>query len=307
MRQIRPDFSAVRNNLGRILLVGVICALLCWLLNFVLPTRYTASMIIGPKASSLVTSAIGSSSALASLGEFAGLGGLGKSNESSYDQYQVLLYGQDTAAELLKDRQVIAHMFHLNLGPTGLEQPKGIFADMMDVGRIALGNGRWHQPRVADVMRYLSRKISMTIDRKTDFITLSYENEDPEFSRDFLLQVHTTADGILRRNAVALAQNRLGFLEKQLQTATIADYRSTLATLILSETKAEMIGNADATYAVDIIDSPVLPQRPSSPMKLQNILAGFVFGILLAAARYTFLGRELITTRNMKLLRPTTE
>jgi hypothetical protein len=273
---------------------GIAFALLAWLLNFTLSDRYTARMVVAPKTSSMLDES--GSSLTRSVGALSTLAKLqGQSGDTMYDQYATLLYSQDLASFLLKDHATIGKIFDLQWQTDRREwqKPGGVIFFIKQGIKAVLGLRPWHPPDTTDVTDYLNKHLSMELDRRTGFTTLSYTYKDPRFSRDFLLEVHTIADNLLRQHLLVMTKQRIDYLNSQLAVTSVADSRLTLTDLMVGESKKMMIARADTTFAVDIVDAPIVPDRPSFPSRLEDILLGFLFGAGVSAGVFALGGPSL--------------
>jgi len=272
---------------------GIIGALLAWLVNFALPELYTAQMVVGPKTSSILdrdTTGLKGIGALSTLAKLQG-----QTGDTMYDQYAAVLYSQDLANVVLKDKAIIGTIFKLRWQDRAnrWQRPSGVVFELKQLVKGLLGVGSWRQPSTANVTKYLKRHLRLQLDRATGFATLSYSDKDPRFTADFLLIVHSVADNLVRQRILTISQERVEFLNEQLKQTTFEDHRASLINLLIEESRTVMIARADPNFAVEVIDGVVVPDRPSSPKRVQNILLGFGVGAILAALAFAALGGRL--------------
>ena len=252
-----------------ILACFVVTLALAFAINLTLPDTYTARMVLGPKTSSMLN---GSGSGFGRIGGALGtLAALqGQSGDSNYDRYRALLTSQDLANGLLRDRSLVAHVFRLewDSGAQIWRRPGGLWFDVKQSIKTMLCMRLWRAPGTGEMTRFLRQNVQASLDRSNNFTTLSYEDEDPEFARTFLLKLHGIADGMMRQTLLQTSQSRMDYLNAQLSVTNLTDARKTLMELLLAETNNIMIGRADVGFAVEVIDQPSVPEAPSGPPRL---------------------------------------
>lgn len=281
-----------------ILGVGLVCAVLAWLLNFVLPERYTAHMVVGPKTSSILDRDVSGLKGVGALSTLAKL--QGQTGDTMYDQYAAVLYSQDLANVILRDRAIVGTIFKLHWQDKAnrWQRPAGPVFELKQLVKVVLGLPTWHPPSTSDMTKYLRKHLNLRLDRATGFASLSYSFKDPKFTTEFLQIVHSVADNLVRQRLLTISQERVDFLNEQLKQTTLQDHRATLTNLLIEESRTLMIARADPNFAVEVIDGAVVPDRSSSPKRVQNILLGFLAGAGLSALAFAAGGEKVRTLLN---------
>ena len=133
--------------------------------------------------------------------------------------------------------------------------------------------------------RFTEIVLSVSEDKKTGFVTLGIEWEDPDLCANWAAELPVRLNDYLRKKAKAETEKNLEYLEEQLNSTQIIEIRETLFGLVESQTQNAMLANAKEEYAFRIIDHAYVPEVRVRPQRTLIVLAsgmlGGFFGIFL--------------------------
>lgn len=227
---------------------------------------YKASIVVMPVEQRDPSSGLGGLGGLSGLGGLASLAGinLGGSSSVTYE-----------ALAVLQSREFAENYIQANnLLPD-------LFPDKWDArGR------RWkvdaaHTPSAYDGWKLIHKRI-MTVDRdeKTGLITLTMEWTDPvaaaRWANGFIAEVN----GEMRARAIQSANDRLGYLEKELTTTRAVEVRSAVESLMELEEQRRMLATVNLEYAFKTVDRAI-PANVNDPVIKRRVVValGILFGI----------------------------
>jgi uncharacterized protein involved in exopolysaccharide biosynthesis len=138
-----------------------------------------------------------------------------------------------------------------------------------------------------DVFEVFDRGIrSVQFDRKTGLVTLAIEWRDPALAAKWANDLVREVNSRLRNLAIDDAQQKIGYLEKQLALTSSVEIQQAIYHLIEAQTKKKMIASTQEQYAFSVIDPAVPSEEIFRPKRLLiaifGLLMGITFGIVLA-------------------------
>ena len=252
----------VRRNLKVVLLWVVIVTGGAVALAFLLTPKYRAEVVISPADSPTGLGQLGQLGDLASLaGINLGGGGNRKSEE---------------ALEYLRSRIFTAgYITRHGLLPV-------MFAKKWDERR-----GQWRDkndvPTISEGIKKFSTQIRQIVeDRRTGIVTIAIVWSDPKVAADWANWLISDADAELRAGAIAEQTRSIDYLEKEAQTTSDVDMRTSVYKVMESELKHAMLARTRDAYAFKVIDPATVRDRHDrdSPNRPLIAVLGFVVGIL---------------------------
>ena len=145
---------------------------------------------------------------------------------------------------------------------------------------------------VVDLAHYNFSSISITKDKTSGLVTLSYYNSDPKFASDYLLKVLETTNNYVREQDRATARNMVNYVAHRVATNTNVEQRAALDSLLLQQERRLMMTEVNAPYAATILDGPTV--TPMNNVLKTILINGFMF-MLLGMAIAVF--RNLVPVR----------
>lgn len=288
------DAIAVRNGI-RVLregwrLVSVTIAVFIFVGIFLVNTTtstYTAKFVIGP-APVIGGGATNVSGLGGMLGGFD-LGMLGGTSETSDFQYFLELVGSVGLANRLDAKSNMLQQYYAqqwNRDEQDWSKPKGLMFWSKELIKKSINLAAWLPPSTTRLAADLKEAVVISKDTKTNFSTMRFEHESPEFAEFLLSEIVQEADMMIRTIELERSQKFSSYLEERLGEASQLDIRQSLISLLSDEERKLMMLSSDLPYAIRVIDGPVVSEKPTSPrpkivLPLMAFL-GFVVGSVMA-------------------------
>jgi uncharacterized protein involved in exopolysaccharide biosynthesis len=216
-----------------LLRVAAISLLLSLLFAFTLPKRYKSSAQIMPPSNPSMGTAMLAALAGRALGGMNGLSGLAGS----------LLGGNNSTAlfvDLLRSGTVAGHLM-----------------DRFQLQSV------YHKRYRVDTAKYLARHTTVTDDKKSGVITITFEDTDPRRARDIAQGYLDELNLLVNRTSTSSAHQERVFIEKRLQTVKadlelaqqrMSEFSSTHGTVDIKEQGRAMVEAASRLQAQMILE-----------------------------------------------------
>jgi uncharacterized protein involved in exopolysaccharide biosynthesis len=253
-----------------ILIGGLSFALIAGIAAFTMTPIYRASTLMTPadKDRSSLSGSLGS--ALGSLGGLAAIADINLGNSgAATEEALAVLRSRQFADQFIADRQ-LTQVF---------------FDEKWDAQ-----NRRWNvpagkEPTPARAFKFFDRRVRSVIqDKKTGLVTLQIEWKDPKLAADWANDLVQRLNTEMQRRALAQANASLGYLEKELASATAVETRSAINRLIETQINRRMMANVTDQFAFRVVDRAVAPDIDDKvrPKRSLMIIVGGLLGGLLA-------------------------
>lgn len=141
--------------------------------------------------------------------------------------------------------------------------------------------GKTNKPTLQKTHKKFLSMVSVTQDKNTGFVTLSFEHQSPIMSRDMVNQMIKFVNDRLRTNDIEQAERSIEFLESQISSTSLSEIRSGLYELVQSQTETIMLAKANPEYVFRVIDPALIPEEKNSPKRALIAIVGTVFGGIL--------------------------
>lgn len=260
--------------------------------------KYTAELKVMPSQSS---SAMG-----ASAGKLAGLAsiaGVNLSKDQGVMPFEQYLEGLKSGlvAETLPNRTDILKVLFKSEWDEGAQRfvdkggtVSGIVRSIKHM--LGLPVYPWQEPNTARLQVYIQENVALEENPKSQFVTISFSHEDPQFAKQFLTELHQALDEELRQKALVRSTKYISYLSAQLQQVTISEHREALVQALSEQEKFRMTASSGLAYAADPFGSVNVSLRPTSPrlavvLILSIVIGGFI-GSLAAVSAWWIRGKR---------------
>jgi len=256
-----------------------------------LPSYYRAEMTLTP-AADLTSSSAGGLGALASqFGGVASLAGinLGASGSDRATVTLETLRGQAFLVDFAKRRGLVVPLFAAN----GVNKQTGELTINPAVYDERLK--QWHErglltkrtaPTDGEIYRAITRVVKITQDRRSGVVVVTVDSRSPTLAVAWVKMLIRDLNDFIRTRDSEEAKRTMVYLDQQIAQTQIQDMRQIFYRLFEEQTKTVMLAQVRAEYALKIVDSPVVPDRPVWPGRSALFaiggLGGVVLGCLLA-------------------------
>jgi uncharacterized protein involved in exopolysaccharide biosynthesis len=246
--------------LGMVFLVGLTAVMV----SLSLPNIYRSQATIVPRGQE--TSA--TFSALSALGGLGGIAGelVGLGGGGDVEKFEVVLNSRELTRRVVKEHKLMPKLFENKWDPE---------------------KNKWKEepaPSIQDAYKQITGgMLSVSRDRKTDVLTIQFDDEDPKFSRDMVDYYLTELSESLREETLKDAGENKRFLAKQLESTSDVLLKEKISSLLAKEIEKETFARAQKYYSFIVLDPPVVSDldkkvRPKRSLIciLSVTVAGFV-------------------------------
>jgi len=238
------------------------------------------------------------------LGQVSGLSGiLGASTfgGASLDEVVAVLKSRDFTLRFIRNHNVLPQIFPdrewpaESAPPTALPPPPAPDATVAGTetgteSAAATANALVSQSAAAgltltveDILDKFETVRSITVDRRTGFVSLKVHARQPEAAQRIAQTMINDINNELRRRSLEEARRAEAFLNQKIASAQFESIRNTAAALLETQLKREVMAESRPDFALRILDPASLPQLRSYPRRTSMVIIGGMLGSLVAA------------------------
>jgi len=128
-----------------------------------------------------------------------------------------------------------------------------------------------------------SKKLSISSDKKSSLITISFEDPDRFLARDVVLAFLKDASKKLKENDLINITKKIAYYKEELSKTTDAALKKQLSDLISALIQKEVLAKANKYYNVKLFIPPEVPhiKDKSGPKRALIVIVAFVTSIIL--------------------------
>ena len=281
-----------------ILLLSILLFLLLSILYLHRTTyEYTAEIKIYPVQSS------GGGGVGKQLGGLASLAGVNLPSDkqgSSFELYSEEIYSREIADMLSSDTTLMTIIYRneWDAKKSQWKKPESPLSSLIAAVKTALGVPvlKWQAPNGVRLQEYIKANVGLEEKLKKSTVTINFRHPDPLFAVQFLNTLYKSTDDRLRQRASERSTKYISYLNKKLESVTVAEYRAALVAILSDQEKLNMIASSDVPYAAESLGSAVASLKPTKPQPrlvlMAGIFVGFMVGILIILARHYIIGDD---------------
>jgi uncharacterized protein involved in exopolysaccharide biosynthesis len=262
-------YRLFRSQLLLIAVVTALCTGLAVVYALTAKPVYRAETVIVPVehegGGGTLSRLVGQFGGFASMADL-GLGGMGGS--------------RDEALGVLRSRKLLEEFIaEGNLLPE-------LFPKLWDASAKRWRVSADEQPTVWQGIDLLERQVRyIEEDKRSGRVLLAIEWTDPVRAAAWANELVARANETLRQRSIAAAQKSIEYLQSQTQGETTLELRESVYAAMENQLNAVMLAKARPDYALRVVDPALVPdaREPIKPRRRMLVVAGFVFGVFLAA------------------------
>ena len=129
---------------------------------------------------------------------------------------------------------------------------------------------------------YLSQ-LNIVLDKKTNFVNISYEHISPVFAHDFLSLIINEANNIMRQRDLNSSNNALSFLKDEFNRTFLKEIKLSIQNLIEFQLEKQMRAKVNEDYSLSILEPPFVPEQKSKPSRAVIVIIFTILGFLLSS------------------------
>jgi len=116
------------------------------------------------------------------------------------------------------------------------------------------------------------QNLSISIDKKTQFITLVYEHASPFFAKEMLDLVVREVNNLQRDQDLVQSTKEMTYLTDMQSSNRLLYLEQSISMLIMKLLKDQMLANVSDEYMIEYIDEPLMPESRIWPKRTQLVL-----------------------------------
>ena len=145
-------------------------------------------------------------------------------------------------------------------------------------------------PSVQASYAVFKQHLSLSVDAKTGFITLSIKHQSPFIAKQWVELIVNEVNNFYRQKDKLESEKAVSYLNQQISTTGLSEIKQVLAQLLQEETKKLTLIEANQHYVFDYIDPPAVMEQKSEPKRalicILSALLGGMLSILLVLIRH---------------------
>jgi uncharacterized protein involved in exopolysaccharide biosynthesis len=244
--------------------------------------KYTATLMVSPVQSSQGGSLSGKLGGLSNLASLAGVNIGGDAATQAFMLYQKGLYSRDVADLLARDPEIMHVIYAKQWDATAKQwippNPTVRAIVVFVQGLIGIPRRDWQPPNGALLQDYINDNVNVEVDADKPVVTVTYNDQDPEFAVKFLHALDRTVDDKLRDIALVRSNQYIGYLSDQLTKVTNSDIRDALMSTLVDQENTKMMGSVTAPYSAQPFGPPSASRKPMTPKPFLVLAGALIIG-----------------------------
>lgn len=144
------------------------------------------------------------------------------------------------------------------------------------------GKKGYSGPSLEEAIEEFSDLRKFTVDRRTQFITISVDWKDPIIARDWVTQIVLKINQTTRARAKKEAEMAMEFLRGRIAEERNLVTRSTMLALFQEQLRRVMMTEVMENYSLQFIDAPFIPEKRVSPRRKTIVIITFLLSFIMA-------------------------
>ena len=285
-KEILSVFKTLMRQKKIILTCIFVFSLLSIIYSISLPNLYTSSTLLAP---SHKEESLSSKLNLGSFSSIAGFAGVNLPGEGSSPSKE--------AIERIKSFEFFSNYFLPHIQLEDLLASKGWSAEydeiLYDSKKFDANSKKWvrkfrfpqkQMPSDQEAYREFSKILQISEDAKTSFVTISISHYSPKIAKDWLDKIILGINKSMSEEDKKNAENSINFLNEIYNTTNFESLKDSINILMESQMQTFMLASSNKNYIYKILDSPIAPEKKSSPNRSIICILGFLLGTILGIA-----------------------
>ena len=151
------------------------------------------------------------------------------------------------------------------------------------------------KPSIQSAHRDFMYNLSIDIDKKTQFVNISYQHFSPYVAKKVLENILLEINEISRTEDITMSQESIKYLQQERSSTQLTEVKSGINDIIQNRIETIALANASPEYLVKVLSEPYVPELKSLPDRkfivILSCFLSFILSSLYFLARH-FLGRN---------------
>lgn len=274
-----------------IILVSFLFALASLFYSLSLPNIYTSSALLAPASKDdSLSSTMGGVSGLASLAGVGFTSTNATKTEEAIERIKSYEFFTTYILPNIKLEDLIA-VKEWNPDKNVLIYDNDLYNSNTNKWTNNLKNSKGLMPSKQKSYKKYKQILGINVDDTTGFVTLSIVHMSPVIAKNWLDLIIFHINESMREVDKKDAQNAINYLNQSSKDISIQSIREVINALLQSKMQTLMLASSNKAYIFKIIDSPIIPEVKSSPLRsliciFGTILGGFVSLVIVFLQHY---------------------
>jgi uncharacterized protein involved in exopolysaccharide biosynthesis len=283
---LRELFFTLWNGKWIIIAVTAVFAVASVIIALLLPNIYRAEALLSPAAQQEQSS--GLSSLAGQFGGLASLAGINLGSTSTVDKTTLAL-------ETIKSRQFLSRFIqdHDVLVPLFATEKWNLEGNelVIDDDIYDPETGQWVRdvdppktptPSLQDTHKEFNEILAVSQEADSGLVRIAIEHKSPYLAAQWVSWLVQDVNNYMKQTDITEARKSIEFLQRQLNTTSVADMQQVLYQLIQDQTQTIMLAEVRDEYVLKTIDPALPPEERASPNRALICIIGTLLGGMLA-------------------------
>lgn len=286
-------WSAIYKRKKLILITSFSLALIMAIVAIIMENKYQADVLLAPATTESGNGLSGLASQYGGLASMAGIdlpsGGAGNITQEAIS----VLQSKKFIYQFIQKKNLKPILFPKRWDKETNLWKKPSFNPISEVKSLILGQPKAvnyagkellkpGEPSSLLAYEFFTKNIlNISQDKKTKFVTLSIEFNDPVLARDLANQLVTSVNEQLRQEHIQQSKKTIQFLKQTLPKVKLVELKEIIFRLIEENTKSITLATTREDYIFKVLDPAVVPENKSSPKRGLMVMVGFILGLML--------------------------
>ena len=220
-----------------------------------------------------------------SLGNVGNLLGMdiGGSSNSNYEKFKELLFSVRAAEIFISQKDPRPALYGKNFDPkTESFKRFGFSYYLKKVIYFLIGREYVVRPDKNSLAGFINDQVLLSIDRKTQFITLIMFSEDPDFAVSFMNDLVQITDNTLKIQEREVLEESVDYLRTKLSEVSIDRHRAAIAGAITAQMIELSLIQNNTPFAAEFIERPKSSVLPAKPLITTNAIIFILLSLLIS-------------------------
>lgn len=225
------------------------------------------------------------------LGDLASLAGitLPSGTASDFSKFEIMLKSKKISSLIFKDKNLIQGLFSHEWDDKQqiFREPKQKRSQVLRKHFKEVLTGQqpkdYIDPNPARLKAFIDRNIRVSLNNKTQYLTISGESSNPKLLKQLFLSMINNTDDLFKKKFIKQANDAVKFYQIKISKARSQEHREILATLIAKEERKLLLATRDAPFVAEILIGPNRSINPISPRPTLTLVLSILIGALLTS------------------------
>jgi len=280
---IRETLKTLWSKKLQISAITSIVALISVLYSLSIPNIYTSSALLSPSSDSQSLS-----SSLGGISGLAGFAGINLPTSSGNPTIE--------AAERIMSYDFFVNNFLPNINLEDLvavkswnpitnkiDYDKNVYDEATKKWIRKVRYPKKSTPSNQEAFKRYKFILSVKDNKKTGFYSLSVNHHSPFIAKEWTEIIIKKINETMRELDKQQATKSIEFLNETYKKNSVANMKESISKLLLDQMQKLMLTSASEGYVFKIIDSPIAPERKTSPSRAFICIFGTIFGLIVSS------------------------